>query len=249
MYHMVSEPRTPGERRFACPPERFAEHMRLLRAHGYRLVGLDDVHGHLSGRRRLADGALAVTLDDGFADNYENAFPVLTEHRIPATVFVVSGAVGGRSGWMTETSSRRRAMLSWLQMREMHAAGIAFGSHTVTHPHLSALEEGQAMRELRDSKAALEDGLGGEVAHFAYPHGDVSDQVRSLVHAAGYRTACTTRSGFNRPDADPLRLRRLEVYGTDSARNLTRKLRFGVNDGSLGFSLRYYWGRAQARVT
>lgn len=248
MYHMIDEPRTNRERRFACPPNRFRQHMRMLRSGGFELVGLESIRQHLSGERVLPSGAVAVTLDDGFCDNYEKAFPILIEHGIPATVFMVTGALGKDNAWMSDSHFRRRRMLSCSQAREMAEAGIVFGSHTVSHPRLSRLGKEEAAFELRESKKQLEAGLETAVTHFAYPYGDFSPETVQLVKEAGYRTACTTRSGFNRRKSSPYLLRRLEVHGTDSAWQLSQKLKFGVSDSSLTFPLKYYWSRARARL-
>ncbi len=245
MYHMVAVPRTKAERRYACPPWRFESHMRSLRRKGYEPVSLADILGCLAAGIELPHRAVAVTLDDGFADNYTAAFPILVRHRIPATVFLAVDALGGENFWMISEGYQRRAMLDWDQVREMYAEGIAFGSHTLSHPRLSTLEREAARAEIEGAKAALEDRLGDRVDTFAYPYGDFSGETLELVREAGHRLACSTRSGFNRADVDPLLLRRIEVYGTDPTWKLLQKLRFGTNDAGLLEPARYYWRRAR----
>jgi peptidoglycan/xylan/chitin deacetylase (PgdA/CDA1 family) len=189
-----------------------------------------------------------VTLDDGFADNYSEAFPILQRYRIPATIFLAVNAVGGENRWMADDGYPRRRMLSWTQIREMQQAGIGFGSHTLNHPRLSTLDRESAGTEIRESKRTLERRLGVKVEHFAYPYGDLCGETVELVREAGYALACTIRPGFNRSDVDPLLLRRVEAYGTDSGRGLLRKLRFGSNDVGLMDPWKYYWRRLAARV-
>ena len=246
---MVAEPLTAREQRFACPPRLFARHMRFLRSGRFNLVGLEEIQQHLEGNHILPSGSVAVTLDDGFQDNYEHAFPVLTEHRIPATIFVATGSVDSTNTWMSKEDFTRRRMLTWSQMRRMSAAGIVFGSHTVTHPRLTELNSEAVIRELRASKEALENGLDRAITHFAYPYGKFCDRTRLLVQQAGYETACTTRSGFNRRNTGPLVLRRLEIYGSDPVWKLSQKISFGINDASVKFPIKYYWNRALARIT
>jgi peptidoglycan/xylan/chitin deacetylase (PgdA/CDA1 family) len=156
--------------------------------------------------------------------------------------------LGGQNRWMCANGYPKRPMLDWTQIGEMQTAGIHFGSHTLSHPRLSQLDRGAAMREIRDSKQALEDRLGESVDHFAYPYGDWSGETVELVREAGYTLACSTRSGFNRRDVDPFLLRRIEIFGTDPAWKLRQKLRFGTNDAGLLEPAKYYWKRVAARI-
>jgi peptidoglycan/xylan/chitin deacetylase (PgdA/CDA1 family) len=248
MYHMVADPRSAEERRYACPPRRFASHMRALGKNGYVPVSLGQVHHHLTGGRKLPERAVAVTFDDGFADNYTDAFPVLQRFQIPAAIFLTVSTLGAENRWMSANGYPKRAMLDWSQVREMHAAGIGFGSHTLSHPRLSTLGRAAARAEINGSKQALEDKLGASVDWFAYPHGDWSGETVELVREAGHSLACSTRSGFNPADVNPLLLRRIEVYGTDPTWKLMQKLRFGTNDAGVIEPLKYYWRRAAARL-
>lgn len=248
MYHMVAEPRVERERPYACPPKRFASHMKALREKGYAPVSLTRLQKYLADGAGLPKNPVAVTLDDGFADNYTDALPILRQYEIPATVFLAVNALGGENRWMTENGYPSRPMLDWSQIDRMQAAGIGFGSHTLSHPRLSQLDRDTAMQEIRGSKQALEERLRSAVDHFAYPYGDWSGETVELVREAGYSLACSTRSGFNRRDADPLLLRRIEVYGTDPAWKLLQKLRFGTNDAGLLEPAKYYWKRAASRI-
>jgi peptidoglycan/xylan/chitin deacetylase (PgdA/CDA1 family) len=105
----------------------------------------------------------------------------------------------------------RERMLSWDQIREMHSAGIRFGSHTVTHPVLSALPRAELIKELGDSRENLSRQLKTTVDTFAYPNGkaaDYNEEVKSVLKECGYICAVTMRSGVNRSFADPYELRR-----------------------------------------
>jgi peptidoglycan/xylan/chitin deacetylase (PgdA/CDA1 family) len=86
------------------------------------------------------------------------------------------------------------------------------------------------------------------VTAFAYPYGLFDDDARQAVAEAGFRTACSTRSGFNGPDADRYLLRRIEVFGGDNLWQFRQKLKFGANDVSNLYPLRYYAGRILARL-
>lgn len=246
MYHGVSEPTTRAEARFFCPPARFSAQLSALLAEaGVQFVPLREVvrpMGTANDDKKTLQAA--VTLDDGYADNYDNALPVLQTLGIPATVFQVAGLVGGASEW----TNPRRPLLDAARLRALHAAAIEIGSHTVTHPRLPSLDEQAARREMADSKARLEDLLGARVVHFAYPYGAFGSRDAWLAADCGYELACSTRPGFNRPGENLYALRRIEVYGTDSPAALLRKVRFGTNDGRLATPLQYYARRTVQRL-
>jgi len=106
-------------------------------------------------------------------------------------------------------------MLTWAQIREMHTAGIEFGSHTVTHPILSRIPRHELLKELRESKQQLADQLGAGIVSFAYPNGkapDYNNEVKEALRQCGYSYAVTARPGVNRQFSDPFELRRAQPW-------------------------------------
>ena len=126
--------------------------------------------------------------------------------------------------------------------------GIHFGSHTVSHPKLTELDDNSVNRELIQSKQTIEEQLGVECTHFAYPYGLLAEETRELVRQAGFKTACSTRPGFNNAERDSLMLHRIEVYGDDSWWKLRQKITFGKNDASLLYPINYYYNRCVSRM-
>ena len=105
-------------------------------------------------------------------------------------------------------------MLTWEQIRTMHGAGIAFGSHTLTHPVISQLTPAEMERELRESKQILEEKLDSPVRDFAFPFGQMADcgtAAGAVLAGCGYRSAATTIWGVNVPGANPYQLRRVQI--------------------------------------
>ena len=248
MYHIVADPLSAQEARYCCPTARFEAHMRHLAGSSAKLITLDEVADALDGRTTWPAGGVAVTFDDGFADTFVNAVPILARYRIPATMFALSDRIGARNDWMSARGFPARPLMSATQLREMVAAGIGVGSHTRTHPRLPELDARAKRDEIRGSKARLEDLLGCSVTSFAYPYGLFDDDARQAVEEAGYRSACSVRTGFNGPGVDRFLLRRIEVYGSDTPWRLRQKLRFGANDVSPFYPIRYYAGRIAARL-
>jgi len=249
MYHMISEPKTAKEVKYACPPEVFDKHMEQLKLNGFNPVSLEQIEQHLLFNKDLPENAIAITLDDGFADNYTHAFPILAKHQVPATIFLATGCLGNTNHWMTQEGFPTRKMLDWQQIREMDKYDITFGAHTVFHPKLPELDIHSATDEIINSKEVIEDNLGKQCKHFAYPYGLFNTGNRDSVESAGYTLACSTRSGFNNIHRDPFILHRIEVYGNDPWWKLKQKIAFGINDASLLFPIKYYTNRLVNRLT
>lgn len=248
MYHMICVPENLKEARYACPPQRFRQHLTTLLKLGYQALSLKQIEAALQTGTPLPERAVVITLDDGYEDNYTFAFPILQELNLPAIIFLVTDLIGKTNAWMSMSSFPAHPMLTWQQIKEMHRHGIEFGGHTLTHPRLTQLDEETAAREISECKQAIEDRLGAECRYFAYPYGLFDTRIRDLVEASGYRLACSTRSGFNHPGRDPYILHRIGVHGTDSAWKLKQKLTFGSNEASLLFPLKYYTQRLRERL-
>jgi peptidoglycan/xylan/chitin deacetylase (PgdA/CDA1 family) len=218
-YHSISS--DPVRSRVA-PPD-FVRHMEHLSRSGFHLLPLAEGLARLASPEPLPPRSLAVTLDDGFRDNYEHAFPALLRFGIPATIFLTAGYIGtDRLPTLTRTDFVPRP-LSWEQVKEMHAHGIAFGSHTMTHPNLTEVPLAEARREIVDSKRLIEDRLGAPVPLFCYPRGDLNAAVCQAVREAGYTAACSTLPGLNHRGTDPFLLRRTYVSRQDSAPEFAKK--------------------------
>ena len=248
MYHIVAEPLAADEVRYCCTPARFEAQMGHLQEAGGRWLSLDDLADALDGQAAWPDDGIVVTFDDGFADTFINALPVLARYRIPATMFALADHPGGSNEWMARQGYPKRRLMTGAELREMSASGVSIGSHTCSHPHLPELDAKAKRDEIRTSKLRLEDLLQRPVTAFAYPYGQFDDDARAAVAEAGYRVACSTRSGFNGHDADRFLLRRIEVFGSDSLWQFRQKLKFGANDVSAFYPLRYYAGRLSARL-
>lgn len=247
MYHIVDSPQAASESKYCCPTAIFEQHMRYLTGSG-RVVGLTQLLDALDGRGQCPHDAVAVTFDDGFRVTHEQALPILQRYTIPATMFLVSNRVAGYNDWMTPRGFPQRELMSRAQMLEMARAGITLGSHTRSHARLREVGTASLEDEIAGSKAELEDLLGQEVAYFAYPFGQYNPAGRDMAEKAGYRAACSTRSGFNNSEVDRFQLRRIEVFGTDTPWRFRQKLQYGRNESSLLFPTQYYARRLRGRL-
>lgn len=277
LFHRVNdeqEPYFPG-----VPVERFRAQAEMLARH-WDVRPLRELV-ELASRDALPRRAAAITFDDGYRDNYDFAFPILSWLGLPATIFLATGAIGtDRPLWhdrvfdafrrtaarhlrvgdrdypLDTPEQRERAlhvllgdvrsrtpedretavraalaalgleenpalgdrMLTWTQIREMEAAGIDFGAHSVSHPILTRMPLEDAMREILDSRRVIQAHVIGPVDLFAYPNGsrgDFNEAIKTGLREAGFRAAVTTIWGSNPPAADPFELRRVGSWDLD----------------------------------
>jgi peptidoglycan/xylan/chitin deacetylase (PgdA/CDA1 family) len=185
-------------------PSDFAAQMDWLKGSGYHPITAGDLDAYLRGARGLPSKPVILTFDDGYADFYTTALPILRAHDFRATAYVVSGFVGWPN-YMTAA-----------QVLEADRSGIEIGSHTVNHPNLTNLSYGSVRSQLIDSKQFLERLLGHPVTSFCYPSGKVNSTVAWQVANAGYDSATTMVFGFRHTLADRYIWTRLRVSGGET---------------------------------
>jgi peptidoglycan/xylan/chitin deacetylase (PgdA/CDA1 family) len=188
----------------------FEKQMRYL-SKVYNPISLERMAQHIQNGTSFPSKAIAVTFDDGYQDNYENAYPILKKYNIPATVFLTTGFIGTGQipawdrGYYT---AEKTLMLSWQQVREMSDGGISFGSHTLTHPFLTRIPLKQARKEIHRSKDIIEQQTGRPVTTFSYPTGDFDSDIKGIVEEAGHSAAVSTIPGYNSAQDDLYALKR-----------------------------------------
>jgi peptidoglycan/xylan/chitin deacetylase (PgdA/CDA1 family) len=164
-------------------PELFDEQMAYLYKRGYTTVRMDRLADCLRGLARCPERAVALTFDDGYADAATTALPILQRYGFTATFYVVTEFVG-RPGYM-----------SWDDIRRLHVNGMEIGSHTLTHPDLTARDPEVAYQEIAYSRAFIEKQLEAPVRSFSYPIGSYTTDIADMVRAAGYTNAVTVYPG------------------------------------------------------
>lgn len=209
MYHSISDVSTDAFRPFTVAPDLFAAHLDHLVEHGYTPIAARDlVQGDAASE---VERPVVLTFDDAYLDFYEAAFPLLHEHRMPVTLFVPTGFVGGTSRWLVEEHEESRRLLSWGQLAELSRHGVEIGSHTHSHPQLDLLDRAAVAREVALSTALLEDNVQQPVATFAYPFGYSKRAVREAVADAGYAAGFAVRDLRSVPADDAFAIPRFTV--------------------------------------
>jgi len=205
---------------------KFRKQMEFL-AKNYSLLSLRDACGLLKEKKCLPEKAVAVTFDDGYFDNYTNAYPVLRELNVPATIFLTAGYIDTKKILPHDIfdNPAYNYFLAWEQAREMAKNNICFGSHTINHVNLAKVADFK--KEITDSKEIIEKELGNKIDMISYPFGLVTDfnqDVKKSAEDAGYIFGFTAMNGVNDSSTDLFELRRIGIESSDNMFTFRAKL-------------------------
>lgn len=181
-------------------PATFEKQMNYLSQEGYQPITFEKFLSLLKIGKEIPKKSLIITFDDGWKNQYQNAFPVLKKYKFPATFFVVVNYIGGSN------------FMDWKELKELLKAGMEIGSHTIDHPNLRGLSEKHLKYEVQNSKIILEKGLGQKIIVFDYPYGAFDSKVIKAVKDSNYLAARTCISGV---DQDPENMYTLKAIQVD----------------------------------
>ena len=204
LYHHVAELSSVSTSmsELTVTPTEFDRQLTALQTSGFRTIPLALFISYMKGNAvTLPAKPIVLTFDDGYADNYNNAFPLLKKHGFTATLFMVG------------INFDRQNRLSSAQIREMNANGCEVGAHSMTHPNLTALSAQQLQTEINGSKSKATRQSQSDIIAFAYPGGQYSLAAMEKVETAGYEAAFTILTGLNNPQRDNrYLLRRIPIF-------------------------------------
>lgn len=215
MYHGVADV-AEDPNQLCVTPSRFAAQMAALQRLGLRGVAIGTlVDAMRAGRQR---GLVGITFDDGYVNVLEAALPELKCRGFTASVFIISGRLGGTNDWDDGPSW---PLLSASQVGELAAAGMEIGSHSTTHLRLAGLPASQLEAEVGGSRSSLGELVGAPVRGFAYPYGSMDAAARRAVRDAGYDYACAVQTPM--AALGIMALPRIYVGQQDGAARMTAK--------------------------
>jgi peptidoglycan/xylan/chitin deacetylase (PgdA/CDA1 family) len=211
MYHRICSDGDRTRSGYVVEKTVFRSHMGYLHRHRYYTPRFSDVlsgslHDNPGGKRPVV-----LTFDDGYLDNYENAFPILAEFGFTALVFLVSDFSRRKNWWDAEADLSQAPLMNVQQMAAMKVAGIEIGSHSFSHRSLVGLTDDELNDELVRSRRSLEDALQQPATFLAYPYGDVDERVKIATREAGYSCGFAGESGPLHYQSDLYEIRRVKV--------------------------------------
>lgn len=209
MYHYISEPPEDADEYrtdLSVPPERFRQQLQYLRDHGFTPIDLYDLSLAVTARKELPEKPVILTFDDGYVDNYHNAFPILREFGYSGTFFVVTEFV----------DTQAPAYMSWAMIEEMAAAGMRIENHSRTHADMTAQERDGLIWQIRGAQETLTAHLGYEPRFFCYPGGRYDEDTIAMLQELNFWGAVTTSGGKWHGFEDRFEWSRLRIrYTTD----------------------------------
>ncbi len=222
-YHKVDH----QEISLSVTPEDFDRQLRYIRDSGYHAISMDDMYNAIAGTGELPPNPVLITFDDGYKDNYTNAYPILKRHGFKATIFVISDFVG------------RENYMNWDELRAMAKDGFNIESHTATHESLTDISDERLEHELAHSKKKIEEEIGREVNFLAYPTGAYNLHIAQKVKDAGYKAAFTVKYGNTDVNSNIFALERVPVFHTENTmKSFVERLHYTPLLVSQGWQLR-----------
>lgn len=219
MYHYISavpadQTKDPFAVDLRVPPDLFERHLAYLKSQGYETVTTPLLWEAMNGRAALPARPVVLTFDDGYADAYVNALPLLRKHGYVGTFFITVNLVG-RPGYMT-----------WDQVKALAAAGMDVESHAMDHKPMTTFDLGGLKYQMGAARDALQKQIGREVRFFAYPSGDYNGMAMEGAAVNGYYGAFLKAGGSMQSVDWAYTLRRARVTGYANVDTLKRALAF-----------------------
>ncbi len=212
MFHHIRDPKPIADKiqhNLSVSPEKFRADLELLKRNGYQAVSIDDLSRIFSGELQIKK-PVVLTFDDGYDDNFTQAFPDIVSAGMTGNFYIITGSVG-KPAYMTAG-----------QLKAMEKAGMTIGSHTVAHEDLAIISVDRQTKELAESKTFLKNLLGKNIADLCYPSGKYSPLTLTIAKQLGYKTGTTTKFGLAELNSDMLQLPRVRMT---EATNLSAILR------------------------
>ncbi|MEK5523024.1 polysaccharide deacetylase family protein [Heyndrickxia sp. FSL W8-0423] len=194
MYHSISSGNS-----LRVPREEFREHMKWLHDNGYYTLTPEEAYIVLTENKKPSEKTVFITFDDGYEDNYIDAYPILKEYGLKATIFMI-GKYIDKKNHLTEA-----------QMKEMNQNGISIESHTFNHLELPRLSDSQQLDDLTRSKQLFDQLLDQETSIICYPVGRYNEVTKTYAEQSGYKMGVTTEPGAASSEQGMYTLHRIRI--------------------------------------
>ena len=171
----------------AISTDNFRKIIREFKSQGYWFIDSNDLVAIKNSKMAQPPKTVFLSFDDGYEDNYTNAFPIIREEGVKATFFLITDYIGKENRMNAD------------QIKQMAAAGMSFGSHTVSHGELVKLSAEDLQKEMSESKAVLQRDYGITAESIAYPGGFQSEEVLEQARE-NYEIAFTANMDVSVPD-------------------------------------------------
>jgi len=210
MYHSIAN----NDVFFTVELEMFEKQMNYLKNNNYNVIKLSDLVDILEYSKEIPKKTVILTFDDGYQDNYNNAFPILKKYNFPASIFLITGLIGKE---INNSQNIPLMALNWEQIKKMYQSGlIDFQPHTVSHQKFNEMKLDEIKKEIINSKKLIEEELNKKCEFFAYPRGWYNKEIINILERNGFKAARTIENGKINKGDDLFKLKRISVNSTTS---------------------------------
>lgn len=188
MYHYVSEPPEDADEYrtdLSVAPQQFRQQLQYLKDNGFTTIDLYDLSLAVTARKALPEKPVILSFDDGYIDNYQNAYPLLREFGFTGTFFVVTEFI----------DQQNPAYMSWEMIEEMAAAGMRIENHSKTHPDMTVQSYDGLIWQIRGAQETLAAHLDYVPRFFCYPGGRYNEDTIAMLQELDMWGAVTTAGG------------------------------------------------------
>ena len=222
MYHSIEE----NEMFFNVQLNDFNKQMAYLKNKGFNVVSLSQLVEWVEKKQPIPQKTVVLTFDDGYQDNYFNAWPILKKYNFPATIFLAPNLIGQTTRSKQNISFK---ILDWAQIQEIHQSGlIDFQPHSLTHQRLNKITLPEAESEIKESKDIIEKRLNKKCYFFAYPGGHFNKAIIRILKENGFKAALTVNSGLVDKNSDLFELPRQSINSETNMVQFKGKLKFNL---------------------
>jgi peptidoglycan/xylan/chitin deacetylase (PgdA/CDA1 family) len=221
-YHNVDLVK-PEKSPYSVTSAQFVDELNAFKAKGFQFVSEEEVKAFYLAGKPLPPLSVLVTFDDGHANIYEKARPILKRMNIPWMLFIFPTAIGG---------GHEKGFMDWSEVRTLQKEGVAIGSHAYDHPYLTKpgkeistpeAYESWLDKELVHSRQLIEEKLGSPISSFAAPFGALNEVAQRHIQSAGYALAFNVFGSNNDAQSEKLELNRIIVLASDTPETLVKK--------------------------
>ena len=217
MYHYLSVPPAGADiyrQDLSVAPDLFAAQLDAMQAAGYTTISLYALLDNLTHGTPLPEKPVVLTFDDGYRDNYENAFPLLRDRGMTATFFIVTDFI----------NTERPEYFTWDMVRELYAAGMSIEGHGRNHVSLANKDADYLIWQALGTYESIALEVGVRPHFISYPAGEYDHRTIDIFRSANYWAGFTTKQGATHSSDDLFQMRRIRVRGTTSPAELVRLL-------------------------
>ena len=197
MYHSISD--SDSGNNLLVPVNQFTEQMNWLKEEGFETMLMGDVIKSLKSGE-VPRRPVAITFDDGYADNYVDAYKILNDKNMKATFFIITDNTDADSGYMNSD-----------MLKEMISNGMGIENHTSKHLELDKLSRDDKEDIINEGKDFFKETLGLDSKYLSYPVGRYDDETIQIARELGLEGAVTTASGLANIANSEFELKRIRI--------------------------------------